>query len=98
MKTTTMEDLEMKYNFGTGKVVRFKDYVAVAHNFYDVMTRRQNYGFHVYRPIETEAETGLSFIELRLENIDGLFPVEDLDGYDTEGEALLSAFNHLMNL
>ena len=78
-----MENLEMRYDMrGNGKTVRFQDYVVVAHGYRDVERRRTCYGFCVYRPMETEDEAGVSFIELRLECIDNLFPASDLGGYE----------------
>lgn len=98
-ETTSMENLEMRYDMrGDGKTVRFQDYVVVAHCYWDVERRCSLYEFSVYRPVETEDEAGVSFIELRLECIDDLFPASDLSGYETEGEALLSAFNHCIQL
>lgn len=98
-ETTSMENLEMRYDMrGNGKTVRFQDYVVVAHGYWNVERRCGLYEFSVYRPVETEDETGLSFVELRLECIDDLFPTSDLSGYETEGEALLSAFNHCIQL
>ena len=94
--TTSMESLEMRYDVrGDGKTVRFQDYVVVAHGYRDVERRCNCYEFSVYRPVETEDEAGVSFIELRLECIDDLFPASDLGGYETEGEARLSAFSQL---
>lgn len=98
-ETPSMENLEMKYDVrGDGKTVRFQNYVVVAHSYRDVECRCSFYEFSVYRPFETEDEAGVSFIELRLECIDDLFPASDLSGYETEGEALLSAFNHCLQL
>ena len=89
----------MRYDMrGDGKAVRFQNYVVVAFGSWNLACCRTQYEFHVYRPVETEDEAGVSFVELRLECIDDLFPADDLGGYETEGEALLSAFNHCIQL
>ena len=98
-ETPSMEDLEMRYDMrGNGKVVRFQNYVVVAHGYWDRDCGRTCYGFCVYRPVETEDEAGVSFRELRLGYIDDLFPASDLAGYETEGEALMAAFNNCLQL
>lgn len=98
-ETSSMKNLEMKsYLRGDGKTVRFQDYVVVTHSYRDVGRGCTYYEFSLYRPVETEDEAGVSFVELRLECIDDLFPLYDLGGYETEGEALLSAFNHCLQL
>ncbi len=89
METITMAALRLRYDLqGTGKVVRYKDYVVAA-----IRTRKRKkikYKTCVYRPIRPDAN--IDFEQLPLEYIDE----RDHRVYsalrDTEGEALLAGF------
>lgn len=101
MKNTyTMEKLEMKFDMRSeGKTVRFMDFVVVAYYYWDAPFRRSRYGFHAYRPVESEDETGVGFCELRLECIDDLLAdPADREGFGTEGEALLAAMQLIQRM
>ena len=62
--TTTMENLSMRVSAGEGAVLKYDDRVVVTDACYD--------GFiaGVYEFIETPEETGLGYIECRLNLID----------------------------
>lgn len=81
METKTMLKLKTEVDMD-GVVIRYKDFVIVA----EFLTGPSGEWFatNVYRPIETEEETGEDFMNLRLEN------VTEWGGrrYGTEGEAL----------
>ena len=101
MKYRTMENLEMTYDMrGDGKTVRFMDYVVTAFWSWDATSMRSKFEFHAFRPIEEEGgKEGLGFCELRLECIDDILTEkENRGGYETEGEALLSAFQMIQKL
>ena len=79
MKTTM---LNLKVDLDVGTVIRYKDFVIVA----EFLTGPGGEWFttKIYRPIETEDETGEDFMNLQLENI------TEWEGrcFGTEGEAL----------
>lgn len=78
-----MKKLNMRFGSAT---VRYKDLVLFIKESVD------GFLYEVYQPIETEAETGLDFSELRLEQSH-----RSTEHHATEGEAILAAIQCCMN-
>ena len=84
MKTKTMLDLKVEMDVGV--VIRYKDFVLSV-DFYP----GDWFEVEVWRPVETEEETGEDFMNLRLENVTEW----ENQRFDTEGEALKAGFEFI---